>query len=141
MENTAHTMKVLQALDGRGFKISMDDFGTGYSSLVNLRRLPVQELKVDRTFVMNMLSNDEDATIVRTVIELGHSLGKKIVAEGVENEEVLQALSELGCDFAQGYYISRPVAFEALTHWLASNAAKTQQAPVYSSPAITPQST
>lgn len=121
MEQTAHVMEVLQSLDELGFRISMDDFGTGYSSLVNLRRLPVQELKVDRTFVMNMLVNDEDATIVRTIIELGHSLGKKVVAEGVESEAVLQALAGLGCDIAQGYHISRPVPFEALVEWLMSN--------------------
>ena len=128
MEQTAHAMGVLQSLDKLGFRISMDDFGTGYSSLVNLRRLPVQELKVDRTFVMNMLNNDEDATIVRTIIELGHSLGKKIVAEGVENEAVLQALAEMGCDIAQGYHISRPVPFEALVNWLATNNPHTQTA-------------
>lgn len=129
MDQTVQAMAVLQSLDRLGFKISMDDFGTGYSSLVNLRRLPVQELKVDRTFVMNMLTNDEDATIVRTIVELGHSLGKKVVAEGVENEAVLQALAELGCDIAQGYYISRPVPFEALAQWLASNSRQAQAAP------------
>ena len=111
-------MALLQTLDTLGFKLSMDDFGTGHSSLANLRRLPVQEPKVDRAFVMNMLESEEDATIVRTVIELGHSLGKKIVAEGVESEAILQALAKLGCDIAQGYHISRPMSFEALADWL-----------------------
>ncbi len=118
MDQTAQAMEVLQTLDKLGFKFSMDDFGTGHSSLVNLRRLPVQELKVDRTFVMNMLENEEDATIVRTVIELGHSLGKKIVAEGVESEAILRALARLGCNIAQGYHISRPLSFEGLSDWL-----------------------
>ena len=118
MDQTVQAMEVLQKLDKLGFKFSMDDFGTGHSSLVNLRRLPVQELKVDRTFVMNMLENEEDATIVRTVIELGHSLGKKIVAEGVESEAILRALARLGCNIAQGYHISRPLSFEGLNDWL-----------------------
>jgi diguanylate cyclase (GGDEF)-like protein len=129
MDKTVHAMEVLQSLDKLGFKISMDDFGTGYSSLVNLRRLPIQELKVDRTFVMNMLTNEEDATIVRTIIDLGHSLGKKVVAEGVESETVLQALAELGCDIAQGYHISRPVPFETLANWLKTNSHHTQADP------------
>lgn len=132
MDQTEQAMNLLQKLDRLGFKLSMDDFGTGHSSLVNLRRLPVHELKVDRAFVMNMLESEEDATIVRTVIELGHSLGKKIVAEGVESEAILQALAELGCDIAQGYHISRPMSFEALADWLSGRNSQTP-APAFGS--------
>lgn len=131
MDKSLQTREVLQALDGLGFRISMDDFGTGHSSLVNLRLLPLQEIKVDRSFVMNMLRNEDDATIVRTIINLGHSLGKKVVAEGVESEAILQTLTNFGCDIAQGYHFSKPMPFDAFKLWLGANsgAGKTARLP------------
>lgn len=118
MDQAIYTSDVLRKLDQLGFRISMDDFGTGHSSLVNLRLLPLQEIKIDRSFVMNMLNNDDDATIVRTIIELAHSLGKKVVAEGVETGAIMHSLTMLGCDIAQGHFISRPVPMEVFMLWL-----------------------
>jgi len=121
MDQSFRTTEILNKLDNQGFRISMDDFGTGHSSLVNLRMLPLQEIKIDRSFVMNMLQNEGDATIVRTIIELGHSLGKLVVAEGVETSAIMQALAMSGCDVAQGYYLSRPLQFAAFADWLAKS--------------------
>ena len=101
-----------------GVGLSVDDFGTGYSSLVHLKHLPFTELKIDRTFTDEMLTNDEDAAIVRSPIALGHELGRSIVAEGVESQDVLERLRRYGCDCAQGYYISRPLEKNALRAWL-----------------------
>jgi EAL domain-containing protein (putative c-di-GMP-specific phosphodiesterase class I) len=96
----------------------VDDYGTGYSSLANLRRLPIDELKIDRSFVSPMLSDESDLIIMRSTINLGHDLGLKVVAEGVEDEATLQRLAGLGCDFAQGYHFSKPLAPEAFNAWL-----------------------
>ena len=99
----------MQLLRIAGVRFSIDDFGTGYSSLSQLSRLPVDELKIDRSFMMHAHERRDDATIVRTTIELGHSMGLKVVAEGVEQPEAWNLLRRLGCDFAQGYLISRPL--------------------------------
>jgi diguanylate cyclase (GGDEF)-like protein/PAS domain S-box-containing protein len=107
-----------QALREIGVGLSIDDFGTGYSSLVHLKHLPFTELKIDRTFTDEMLTNEEDAAIVRSTIDLGHELGRTIVAEGVESQEVLEQLRRYGCDYAQGYFISRPLDKTALRAWL-----------------------
>lgn len=119
MADPANASDVLNAIADIGFNISLDDFGTGYSSLVNLRRLPVQEIKIDRAFVMGMRSSEEDAAIVRAIIELGHSLDKQVVAEGVETAEVMQALADLNCDILQGFFISRPLPIEQFKAWKA----------------------
>jgi diguanylate cyclase (GGDEF)-like protein len=103
-----------------GVSLSIDDFGTGYSSLSYLRRLPVGELKIDQSFVANVLIDEQDEVIVRSTIDLGHNLGLVVVAEGVENNEVLERLRGLGCDIAQGYCISRPLAPEQFLSWLAT---------------------
>jgi diguanylate cyclase (GGDEF)-like protein len=103
-----------------GVRLSIDDFGTGYSSLSYLRRLPVSELKIDQSFVANLLLDEQDEVIVRSTIELGHNLGLVVVAEGVENNEVLQQLQIFGCDIAQGYCISRPLPPEHFLSWLAT---------------------
>ncbi len=105
-----------------GVSLSIDDFGTGYSSLSYLRRLPVGELKIDQSFVANVLLDEQDEVIVRSTIDLGHNLGLVVVAEGVENNEVLDRLRELGCDVAQGYCISRPLAPGHFLSWLATTA-------------------
>ncbi len=112
------TKQILERLSGMGIRLSIDDFGTGYSSLAYLKRLPVSEIKVDRSFVMNMDDDEDDATIVRSTIELGRNLGLDVVAEGVENQEVWDRLKALGCTAAQGYYLSRPVPPSELQDWL-----------------------
>jgi diguanylate cyclase (GGDEF)-like protein len=123
-ENTlAHdpdrALATLTELHEAGIKISIDDFGTGYSSMSYLKRLPVSELKVDRSFVMGMLSNLDDGILVRSVVDLGHNLGLIVVAEGVEDQETLEALAEFGCDVAQGYHLARPMPGEAFEAWRA----------------------
>jgi EAL domain-containing protein (putative c-di-GMP-specific phosphodiesterase class I) len=92
-----------------GVRLSIDDFGTGYSSLVHLKQLPVDELKIDRAFVRQLATDDNDAAIVRSTIALAHDLGLAVVAEGVEEPRACELLAAYGCDVAQGYYISRPV--------------------------------
>jgi diguanylate cyclase (GGDEF)-like protein/PAS domain S-box-containing protein len=112
------TKLILDHLSAMGIRLSIDDFGTGYSSLAYLKRLPVSEIKVDRSFVMNMDEDVDDATIVRSTIDLGRNLGLDVVAEGVESEQVWDRLKALGCTTAQGYYLSRPVPAPELRAWL-----------------------
>jgi diguanylate cyclase (GGDEF)-like protein len=112
------TRLVLERLSAMGIRLSIDDFGTGYSSLAYLKRLPVNEIKIDRSFVMNMGVNEDDAAIVRSTIDLGRNLDLDVVAEGVETEAVWNELSALGCVSAQGYYLSRPVPPDQLRDWL-----------------------
>ena len=111
-------IRTLRRLSNLGVHISIDDFGTGYSSLIYLKQLPVDEIKIDKSFVIDMLDNNEDMVIVRSTIDLAHNMGRRVVAEGVESEEVLNKMIELGCDMAQGYHISRPVTASVLTGWL-----------------------
>ena len=92
-----------------GIEISIDDFGTGYSSLSYLKQLPIKEIKVDRSFVMEMLEDENDAVIVQTTIDLAHNLGMRVIAEGVENLEIEKTLQAMGCDAAQGYFYGHPV--------------------------------
>ena len=101
-----------------GARMSIDDFGTGYSSLSYLRQLPVRELKIDQSFIANLLLDEQDEVIVRSTIELGHNLGLEVVAEGVENNEILEQLRRFGCDVAQGFCISRPLAANHFMSWL-----------------------
>jgi diguanylate cyclase len=133
-ENTlAHdperALATLTALDEAGIRISVDDFGTGYSSMSYLKRLPVSELKVDRSFVAGMLACADDEVLVRSLVELGHNLGLTVVAEGVEDETTLHALEEVGCDVAQGFFLARPMPAEALRTWLGTHAARGVPAP------------
>jgi len=116
--DTPRTMRILSQLHDIGVQISIDDFGTGHSSLTNLRRMPITELKVDRSFVTEMLVERNDEVIVRSTIDLGHNLGFTVVAEGVETVDVLDQLQTLGCDVAQGYGICRPLPYDKLTRWL-----------------------
>jgi diguanylate cyclase (GGDEF)-like protein/PAS domain S-box-containing protein len=109
---------VLERLGAMGLRLSVDDFGTGYTSLGYLRRLPITELKIDRSFIAKMTSSEEDAVIVRSTIDLGRNLGLGVVAEGVEDPDVLARLKQLGCDVAQGYLVSRPVPAAELSDWL-----------------------
>jgi diguanylate cyclase (GGDEF)-like protein len=124
MEDPAHAQRVLDQLFDLGVKLSIDDYGTGYSSLSYIMRLPVQELKIDRSFISRMASDEEIATIVRSTIDLGHNLGLKVVAEGVEDQSVWNILRGLGCDDAQGYFMSKPLSAELLTAWIRANDGK-----------------
>lgn len=108
---------VLARLKGVGVEISVDDFGTGYSSLAYLRRLPLDELKIDQVFVRQMLNDHQDERIVRTIIDLAHNLQLRVVAEGVEDEATLLALKDLECDMVQGYFLSRPQPLESFKAW------------------------
>ena len=122
MADEARAAETLSGLTGKGVKISIDDFGTGYSSLRLLRRLPVSELKIDRSFVMGMAGEaGEDTAIVRSTNDLGHNLGLTVVAEGVEDEWTLDVLSAFGCDLAQGYHIARPMPPADLPGWIAQS--------------------
>ncbi len=118
MTEPERALVVLTRLSAMGLRIAIDDFGTGYSSLSYLKKLPVNTIKIDKSFVIGMVRDDNDAAIVRTSIDLAHNLKLEVVAEGVENEETLKRLSELGCDIAQGHYISRPLSTDELAVWL-----------------------
>jgi diguanylate cyclase (GGDEF)-like protein len=117
MDDPQRAEATLLRLNARGFKLSIDDFGTGYSSLAYLKRLPVDELKIDRSFVMGMETDQDDAKIVRSTIDLAHNLGLSVVAEGVENAAVWNMLHELDCDEAQGYHMSRPLPADQFAAW------------------------
>jgi diguanylate cyclase (GGDEF)-like protein len=119
MADPSRTLTVLRMLAEIGVALSIDDFGTGYSSLAYLKRLQADELKIDKSFVMGMSRNANDAVIVRSTIELGHNLGLRMVAEGVEDAETWTLLRGLGCDVVQGYHLSRPLPPAAITDWLA----------------------
>ncbi len=129
MAEHARVFDTLIALEALDVEISLDDFGTGYSSMIMLKRLPVSEIKVDRSFVSMLAEAGEDASIVRSIIDLAHALGLQAVAEGVETEEVWQQLVELGCDTAQGWYVSRPMEPVAATAWLRSHLHALPQVP------------
>ncbi|MBK9624403.1 MAG: EAL domain-containing protein [Rhodocyclaceae bacterium] len=118
MEDPAHATETLGALHRLGIKLSMDDYGTGYSSLAYIKDLSLDELKIDRAFVSGMSHDAQSAAIVHSTIELGHRLGMIVVAEGVETGVELGALKHFGCDYAQGYYVSRPMKAEAVIQWL-----------------------
>ena len=111
-------LAALERLVDLGLTVSVDDFGTGYSSLTRLRAMPVDEVKIDRAFVRGLGQGSDDLAIVRAVINLGHDLGLRVVAEGVEDQESWQILHDLGCDLVQGYYLARPMPAEAMTPWL-----------------------
>ncbi len=110
--------QTLSQLNAMGIKLSIDDFGTGYSSLAYLKQLPINEIKVDKSFVSAMLDQNADKIIVRSTIDLAHNMGHQVIAEGVDSKEVLELLKEMDCDLAQGYYISHPLAAEELRKWL-----------------------
>ncbi len=121
MSDPERALQVLGELDAMGVTLSIDDFGTGYTSLSQLRRLPVDEIKIDRTFIMNMLRDANDAVIVRSIIDLARNMKMAVVAEGVENRKVQDALTKLGCDVVQGYYYSKPLPAAEIHRWLKSS--------------------
>ncbi|GAA5179835.1 EAL domain-containing protein [Niveibacterium umoris] len=120
MENADRALTVLHALRARGFTLSLDDFGTGYSSLAYLRRMPVSELKIDRSFVQGIHRDADGESLVKSTIELSHNLGLSVVAEGVETIEEWQTLVRLGSDYVQGYFASKPLAVEDFIAWRAA---------------------
>ena len=117
ISDVARATETVTELHRMGVKISIDDFGTGYTSIAYLRRLPVAEVKVDKSYVLNMRQNADDAVIVRSIIELAHNLGLSVVAEGVEDRETLDLLNGLGCDSIQGFYFSRPLDVDSFEAW------------------------
>jgi diguanylate cyclase (GGDEF)-like protein/PAS domain S-box-containing protein len=118
MADPPHVLAILSLLQTLGVRLSLDDFGTGYSSLMHLRQLPVDEIKIDKSFVMGMRNSASDAAIVRATIDLAHSLGRQVVAEGVDDDETCRTLATLGCDLAQGYSFSRPLPCDDFEAWL-----------------------
>ena len=118
MSGSPHALEILNQLSARGVRISIDDFGTGYSSLIYLKRLPVDEIKIDRSFVTHMTVDENDTVIVRSTIDLAHNMGLKVVAEGVEDEATYQLLGQMHCDLVQGFHISHPLPARELVEWL-----------------------
>ena len=123
-------IEMLRRLADRGIDLSIDDFGVGQSSFAYLRRLPVREIKIDKSFVLKLGNSPEDATIVRSIVELGHNLGYRVTAEGVEDEASFSFLREIGCDYAQGYYIAKALPPEGFDRFVAGGrwAAKMREA-------------
>jgi len=128
MRETAGAIRVMEELRTYGVRFSIDDFGTGFSSLVQLKRLPVDEIKIDKSFVLDLTPDTDDAVIVRSTIDLGHSMGLKVVAEGVDKAESWQFLAQLGCDLAQGYFVSHPLKATDVPTWVARLNAKLETA-------------
>ncbi|MGC4983106.1 MULTISPECIES: putative bifunctional diguanylate cyclase/phosphodiesterase [unclassified Streptomyces] len=135
LEDPQRAADTLAALTAHGVKMSLDDFGTGYSSLVHLRRLPVSELKIDRSFVARLAVDAEDAEIVRCTVDLAHSLGLLVVAEGVEDDETWERLRDLGCDAVQGWLVAAAMPPEEATAWLLARGSRGWQRPRAALPA------
>src|SRR5690606_7193943 len=117
MQDPVASLDMLTRLRMKGFQLSIDDFGTGYSSMVQLVRLPFSEIKLDKSFVMTARKSQESRTVIKSIVDLGKSLGLKSTAEGIEDDETLSYLREIGCDAAQGYLIARPLAAEQAIRW------------------------
>ncbi len=118
MMNPKKSMEILNEFHQLGFGVSIDDFGTGYSSLAYLKNLPADEIKIDKSFVLNMANDKKDESIVKGAVDLAHALGLKVVAEGIEDKETLNILTEMGCDYAQGYYMAKPMPRDDLLVWM-----------------------
>ncbi len=129
MAEPARVLETMHRLRSAGVRFSIDDFGTGYSSLAYLQRLPVEEIKIDRSFVAGLTKDEGSAAIVRATIELAANLGLEVVAEGVEDEATLQILKRLGCSTAQGYHISRPIPVEEVAGWIRDRSASSADRP------------
>jgi diguanylate cyclase (GGDEF)-like protein len=130
LDDPGHAVENLKRLSALGCKLSIDDYGTGYSSLAYLRRLPLDELKIDKSFVMGMVRDASDNVIVRSTIDLAHNMGLAVVAEGVEDEATLERLRTLGCDLVQGYFLSRPMAPDLVAAWMNDHAPPRSKEPV-----------
>lgn len=119
MQDPVNSLKALNSLNDAGIPLSIDDFGSGYSSLSYIKQLPASEIKIDRSLVTELPEREQDRVIVQTTIDMCHSLGYTVVAEGVENEETLNLLAKMGCDQIQGYFLARPMPFDEMIEWLA----------------------
>lgn len=122
MADPPQTLALLSLLQGLGVPMSLDDFGTGFSSLMHLRQLPVDEIKIDKSFVMEMLTSAGDRAIVRAMVDLAHNLGYQVVAEGVSTDDICMELIRMGCDMAQGYCFTAPLSAQGMVRWLSQNA-------------------
>jgi len=122
MEDMQRASQVLERMHELGVQISIDDFGTGYSSMAYLKQLPISEIKIDKSFVGNMLDGENDAIIVRTIIDLAHNMGRKVTAEGVKNQEIQDLLEILGCDMVQGFHVHRPMPLQDFLELMAKTA-------------------
>jgi EAL domain-containing protein (putative c-di-GMP-specific phosphodiesterase class I) len=129
VDDSVRSSSVLADLHGLGLRLSMDDFGTGYSSLSQLRQLPMDEVKIDKSFVLGMATSQGESFIARSIIELAHNLGLCVVAEGVEDELTRKLLTEMGCDKLQGFLVSRPLPDERLESWLLARTGVRSAAP------------
>jgi EAL domain-containing protein (putative c-di-GMP-specific phosphodiesterase class I) len=118
IEDPRRALLMLDALAALGVSLSIDDFGTGYSSLSHLARMPVDEMKIDRSFIQSLESDPEFATVVRSAIDMGHGLGLKVVAEGIESAAAAKRLREFGCDISQGYYHAKPMPLQDFAIWM-----------------------
>jgi EAL domain-containing protein (putative c-di-GMP-specific phosphodiesterase class I) len=121
MADPIHGVEILRQLHQMGVRIAIDDYGSGYSSLAHLKGLPLDAIKIDKSFVREMVVNEGDGFIVRSVADLGHSLGLEVVAEGAEDQQTLRLLTLMGCDLAQGYHLSRPLPPEELFSWASAS--------------------
>ena len=124
MADPRSALDILKKMHAMGVTLSIDDFGTGYSSLDYLKRLPVSELKIDKSFVLNMANDRQDRKIVRSIISLAHNLDMQVVAEGIENQRVYDMLADMGCEIGQGFHMARPMPARALSEWLESESLK-----------------
>jgi EAL domain-containing protein (putative c-di-GMP-specific phosphodiesterase class I) len=120
IKELSRTLDILTRLRMKQVKLSIDDFGTGYAMMQQLKNIPATELKIDKSFVLDMQVNDRDRIMVQKTVELGHELGMHVIAEGVETQEQLDLLRANGCDSAQGYLFSRPIPAKEMVNWLAS---------------------
>ena len=118
MTDPLRAIENITKLSAMGLLVSIDDFGTGYSSMAYLQKLLVAKIKIDKSFVMEMDKSKKDDVIVRSTIDLGHNLGLKVIAEGVESQESWDRLKEMGCDSAQGYFMSRPIPADQFMQWI-----------------------
>ena len=124
VQNFEASIEMLSALRLKGIRVSIDDFGTGYSSLSYFKRLPADELKIDRSFVRNLVNDKQDRKVVESIVGLAHAFNLKVVAEGIEDQATLDALQELGCDIAQGFFISKPLHAKEMSAWCAADSRK-----------------
>jgi EAL domain-containing protein (putative c-di-GMP-specific phosphodiesterase class I) len=130
MQNPAESIAELERLSAMGFRLYIDDFGTGYSSLSYLSRLPVDVIKIDHGFTMQMIEDGRAASIVKSTVHLAHDLGMSVVAEGVSNGRIWDALQALGCDEAQGFHVAAPMPAGALLDWARASPYRLQEEPV-----------
>ena len=121
MTDPDRAVVVLKRLNAMGVRVAIDDFGAGYTSLAYLKSLPVQTLKIDQTFIAELLNSDKDEAITESVISLGHRLGMTVLAEGIESREAWQRLNALSCDEGQGFYFAYPLPADELSVWLAAH--------------------